>query len=214
MFIYFPRFWSLQFLTNLPYCKQPNTGHESSRMHRLKWSGQRKSQISKLYCTIRTGTITEIYSNHLCVPIFLNRKTYALHITVFVLLIDITQSLRSENDQLRQQVLALTGQIQRYAQRPQSQHPHQSDFWEVPRNEVTLNMQTFHSHFLTLKFALYNKAPGTSTKNLLHVECNFISWDFPKVALVGVLRPWLLCIPLNLPSKCQYLLSQLIIFTP
>jgi len=44
---------------------------------------------------------------------------------------------------LRQQVLALTGQIQRYAQQPQSQHPHQSDFWEVPRNEITLNMQKF-----------------------------------------------------------------------
>ena len=42
------------------------------------------------------------------------------------------QRLQSDKDQLRQQ---LSGQIQR-----QSQRPHESNFWEVPRNEITLNM--------------------------------------------------------------------------
>jgi len=53
------------------------------------------------------------------------------------------QSLQSEKDQLRQQLSALSWQIQRYAQHPQSQHPHESNFWEVPRSEITLNMQKF-----------------------------------------------------------------------
>ena len=45
------------------------------------------------------------------------------------------QRLESEKDQLRKQ---LSEQIQR-----QSQRPHESNFWEVPRNEITLNMQKF-----------------------------------------------------------------------
>ena len=50
------------------------------------------------------------------------------------------QGLQSEKDRLRQQVSMLTEQSQRYPQQLRSQHPHQSDFWEVPRNEITLNM--------------------------------------------------------------------------
>jgi len=50
------------------------------------------------------------------------------------------QSLLSEKDQLRQRVSALTEQIQRYPQQLQSHHHHQSDFWEVSRIEITLNM--------------------------------------------------------------------------
>ena len=46
--------------------------------------------------------------------------------------------LQGEKDQLRQQLSTLSGQIQR-----QSQRPHESNFWEVPRNEITLNMQKF-----------------------------------------------------------------------
>ena len=53
------------------------------------------------------------------------------------------QNLQSEKDQLRQQLAAFSWQIQRYAQHPQSQHPHESNFWEVPRSEITLNMQKF-----------------------------------------------------------------------
>ena len=46
--------------------------------------------------------------------------------------------MQRENDQLRQQVLALTGEIQR-SQQLQSQRPHEGNFWEVPRKEITLN---------------------------------------------------------------------------
>ena len=55
----------------------------------------------------------------------------------------ILQSLRSEKDQLRQRVSALTEQVQRYPRQLPSQHSHQSDFWQVPRKEITLNMQKF-----------------------------------------------------------------------
>ena len=62
-------------------------------------------------------------------------------------------------------------------------------------------VQTFHSHFLTSKFALHNKAPSSSTKKLLHVESNFVSWDLPEVTLVGMLRLYLPRVPLDLSSK-------------
>jgi len=51
--------------------------------------------------------------------------------------------IQRENDLLKQQISALTGQIQWYMRHVQSQHTNQSDFWQVPRNEVTLNMQKF-----------------------------------------------------------------------
>ena len=50
----------------------------------------------------------------------------------------VLQGVLSEKDQLRQQLSTLSGQIQR-----QSQRPHESNFWEVPRNEITLNMHKF-----------------------------------------------------------------------
>ena len=53
------------------------------------------------------------------------------------------QSVQNEKDQLRQRVSTLTEQIQKYPQQTHSQHSHQSDFWEVPRNEITLNTQKF-----------------------------------------------------------------------
>ena len=48
-------------------------------------------------------------------------------------------------------------------------------------------MQAFYGHFLTSKFALHNNAPATSTKNLVFVESDFFSRDFPEVAFVGML---------------------------
>ena len=74
-------------------------------------------------------------------------------------------------------------------------------------------MQAFHSHLLTSKFSLHNKAPGTSTKKLLHVEGDFISWDFPEITLVGLLRLQLLRVPLDLSTECQYFMFEVIIFS-
>ena len=74
-------------------------------------------------------------------------------------------------------------------------------------------MQAFHSHLLTSKFALHNKAPGSCTKKFLHVEGDFVTWDFPEVTLVGLLRLELLRVPLDLSIECQYLLLEVVIFS-
>ena len=47
----------------------------------------------------------------------------------------------SENEGLRQQVSTLSGQVQRTPSQLQSQTSSQSEFWEVPREEISLNMQ-------------------------------------------------------------------------
>ena len=51
------------------------------------------------------------------------------------------QSLQSEKEGVRQQVATLQQQIQRTALQLQSEQSYQSKFWEVPRKEVSLNMQ-------------------------------------------------------------------------
>ena len=51
------------------------------------------------------------------------------------------QSLQSEKEGLRQQIDTLRQQVQRNASQPQSEQSYQSKFWEVPREEVSLNMQ-------------------------------------------------------------------------
>ena len=76
---------------------------------------------------------------------------------------------------------------------------HDANFFANDLNNFWLSdhvMQAFHSHLLTSKFPLHNKAPGTSTKNLMHVEGDFITWNFPEVTFVGALR-----LPLDLPRK-------------
>ena len=49
--------------------------------------------------------------------------------------------LQREKEGLRQQVATLGEQVQRNALQPQSKQSFQSKFWEVPREEVSLNMQ-------------------------------------------------------------------------
>ena len=49
--------------------------------------------------------------------------------------------VESENERLRQQVLTLSEQVQRIPSRLQSQLSSQSEFWEVPRAEISLNLQ-------------------------------------------------------------------------
>ena len=51
------------------------------------------------------------------------------------------QSVQSEKEGLRQQVATLRQQVQRNALQPQSEQSYQSKFWEVPREEISLNMQ-------------------------------------------------------------------------
>ena len=51
------------------------------------------------------------------------------------------QSLQSEKESLRQQIATLTQHTQRDTLQPQSKLSYQSKFWEVPRKEVSLNMQ-------------------------------------------------------------------------
>ena len=51
------------------------------------------------------------------------------------------QSLQSEKEGLRQQIATLRQHTQRGTLQPQSKQSYQSKFWEVPREEVSLNMQ-------------------------------------------------------------------------
>ena len=51
------------------------------------------------------------------------------------------QSLQSEKEGLRQQIATLRQQVQRNPPQLQSELSYQSKFWEVPREEVSLNMQ-------------------------------------------------------------------------
>ena len=55
----------------------------------------------------------------------------------------IIQRLQGEKDVLRRQVSLLGGQVEQLQslKSPKPQLPHQSDFWEVPRKEIYLNMQ-------------------------------------------------------------------------
>ena len=50
------------------------------------------------------------------------------------------QRLQSEKEGLRQQVATLRQQVQRNTPQPQSDQSYQSKFWEVPREEIYLNM--------------------------------------------------------------------------
>ena len=50
------------------------------------------------------------------------------------------QSLQSEREGFRQQIATLRQQVQRNAPQLQSEQSYQSKFWEVPREEVSLNM--------------------------------------------------------------------------
>ena len=50
------------------------------------------------------------------------------------------QSLQSEEEGLRQQIATLRQQVQRDTLQLQSKQSYQSKFWEVPREEVSLNM--------------------------------------------------------------------------
>ena len=50
------------------------------------------------------------------------------------------RSVQNEKEGLRQQVATLRQQVQRNAQQPQSEQSYQSKFWEVPREEISLNM--------------------------------------------------------------------------
>ena len=51
------------------------------------------------------------------------------------------RSVQNEKEGLRQQVATLRQQVQRNVQQPQSEQSYQSKFWEVPREEISLNMQ-------------------------------------------------------------------------
>ena len=51
------------------------------------------------------------------------------------------QSVQREKEGLRQQVATLGQQVQRNTPQPQSEQSYQSKFWEVPREEISLNMQ-------------------------------------------------------------------------
>ena len=37
---------------------------------------------------------------------------------------------------------------------------------------------------------------------LLHIEDDFIMWDFSEVTFMEALKLWLLCLPLELLSRC------------
>ena len=50
-------------------------------------------------------------------------------------------NIQSEKEGLMQQLATLRQQVQKYALQPQSKQSYQSNFWEVPREEVSLNMQ-------------------------------------------------------------------------